>query len=245
MSQQQLFSFVTSLLPSWRKTRRRVLALGVEGLLRGRRLTLCGIARGMLSSPRTIHRVKRLWRFINNEAVDPRDVGRILGLQAFRLHSQGWVPVVLDETGLKNRATLLAAAVPYRGRALPLALHAFEPQLVRKSIWSLREGLLSVVWKALAPTDRARLLLVADRGYAASHFFRRLLNAKVAFVIRVPRRVLISMHHRRYRLEQLAADLNPGDCIFLRGVSYGPAQAQLNLLLWWEASQPEPHQPSS
>jgi hypothetical protein len=71
MSQHQLFRFVTDLLPAWRKTRRRVLALGVQGLIRRRRLTLSGIARGMDSSARAIHRVKRIWRFTNNPAVDP------------------------------------------------------------------------------------------------------------------------------------------------------------------------------
>ncbi len=48
------------------------------------------------------------------------------------------------------------------------------------------------------------------------------------------------MAHQQYRLEQLAADLNHGDCYFLTDVHYGPAHAKLNLLLWWEADQLEP-----
>jgi len=67
-----------------------------------------------------------------------------------------------------------------------------------------------------------------------------LLKAKITFVIRVPRKVLLSMNHQTYRLEELAADLSPGNCIFLQEVYYGPAQAKLNLLLWWEATQKEP-----
>jgi len=240
MSQQQLFSFVTSLLPSWRKTRRRVLGLGVEGLLRRRQLTLSGIARGLASPIRVLYRVKRLWRFIANHTLDPRDVFGSLGCQAFRTRGEGWVPLLMDETGLSDRAMLLGAAVTYRGRALPLALYAYHPQLLAKSLWALREGLLNVIWRALPEPARSRLLLVADRGYAASHFFRRLLRAEIAFVIRVPRRVLIHMHHQRYRLDLLAADLRCGDSIFLEDVRYGPAKATLNLLLWWEASQPEP-----
>jgi hypothetical protein len=47
--------FVTGLVPSWRKTRRTVLAMGALGLVRRRRLTLCGIARGMDSTCRIIH----------------------------------------------------------------------------------------------------------------------------------------------------------------------------------------------
>jgi hypothetical protein len=240
MSQPELFRFITSLLPAWRKTRRVVLALGAQGLLRRRRVTLTAIARGVDSRTRILHRVKRLWRFTNNPAVDPGHLSAALCQQAFRLRPEGWVPMVFDETGLKDRAMLLGAAFPYLGRALPLALYAYHPQLLRRSLGALREGLLVLLLKALTPQQRARLLLLGDRGYAASHFFRRLLKARIAFCIRVPRRVLLHMAHHTYRLEQLAADLNPGDHIFLQDVSYGPAKAKLNLVLWWDADQREP-----
>jgi len=225
---------------AWHKPRRVVLALGVQGLMRKRRLTLTAVARGMESRCRIIHRVKRLWRFLKNEEVDPRDAAGALARQAFELRSSGWVPVVMDETGLKDRATLLVAAVPYHGRALPLAIYAYAPKLLKKSLWALREGLLSVIRDALPPQDRSRLLLIGGRGYAASHFFRRLLDAHVAFVIRAPRRVLVHMACASHSLEMLVADLEPGQWRFLRQVYYGPLRARLNVVLWWQADQPEP-----
>ncbi len=48
------------------------------------------------------------------------------------------------------------------------------------------------------------------------------------------------MSHGLYRLEELAADLSPGDRISLSDVWYGPAKAKLNLVLWWELDQKEP-----
>ena len=239
MSQQRLFDFVTGLLPSWRKTRRRVLALGCQALIARRRLTLCGIARGLESSTRVLHRVKRIWRFLSNPGVDPRGVVRALAGEAFAL-TRGWVPIIFDETGLKERAMVLCAGTWYRGRALPLALYAYQNPKIKKSLWAYREGLLSVLWGALPEPERARFLLIADRGYAASAFFRRLLRAHINFAIRVPRRVLCGMAHQTLRLEFLAADLKHGDCIFLTDISYGPAKAKVNLLLWWEPQQPEP-----
>ena len=107
MSQQQLLKFVTDLVPSWRRSRQKVLALGSQGLLRRRRLTLTGIARGMESPIRIIHRVKRLWRFIDNPAVKPEDVVRALVSRLFAVRPVGWIPIILDETGLKDRAMLL------------------------------------------------------------------------------------------------------------------------------------------
>jgi len=189
MSQQRLYEFVTARLPSWRKTRRRVLALGVGALVRRRRLTLTGMARGMESETRIRCRVKRLWRFVNNLAVDPRDAISALAVQACRLRASGWRPLVMDETGLKDRVMLLGAAVAYHGRALPLALYPYVPERIKHSLWKLREGVVATALERLEPAHRARVLLIADRGYAASRFFARLLRSRIAFVIRVPRRV--------------------------------------------------------
>jgi len=74
-------------------------------------------------------------------------VGALAG-QAFRLRPEGWVPVIFDETGLKDRAMLLGAGTWYRGRALPLALYAYQNQQIKKSLWAYREGLLNVIREA-------------------------------------------------------------------------------------------------
>jgi len=49
-----------------------------------------------------------------------------LARRAFRLRTAGWVPIVFDETGVKERAMLLGAGTCYRRRALPLALYAYQ-----------------------------------------------------------------------------------------------------------------------
>ena len=240
MSQQQVFRFVTKLVPSWRKTRRTLLALGVRALLSRRRLTLTDLARALDSTVCIRYRVKRLWRFLSNAAVDPRQVTSALAVEACRRHATGWLPLIMDETGIGDRFMVLGAAIAHAGRALPLALYAYSPPKLKKSLWALREGLLSVVLESLPVSDRRRVLLIADRGYAASHFFQRLLNSGIGFVIRVPRKVLIHMGRQDHHLEFLAADLQPGEHRFLSGISYGPLRARLNLVLWWDHGQPEP-----
>ena len=113
-------------------------------------------------------------------------------------------------------------------------------QVLTLPLWAYREGLLSVIRESLSPSPRSRLLLIADRGYASSAFFGRLLEAQIAFCIRVPRKVLLSLAQQQHRLEFLAAELNHGDCYFLTEVLYGPAKVKLHLLLGWEPEQPEP-----
>ncbi len=130
--------------------------------------------------------------------------------EAFALRGQGWVPIIFDETGLKERAMLLGAGTWYKGRALPLAMYAYQNPKIKKSLWAYREGLLSVLSEGLSEADRARFLLIADRGYAASAFFRRLLKAHLNFAIRVPRRVLFSMAHQQPRVGNRSR--GPGAC---------------------------------
>lgn len=230
MSQQQFLSFVTALVPSWRKSQRKVLALCVRALVIRRRCTLSALARALPATCDVRYRLKRLHRFMNNPRLGLVPGWDALMRQAARLHSQGWLPLLLDETGLRDHATVLSAAVPWHGRALPVACLAFSPALIRHSLWKLREGLIWRLFRALGE-DGKRLVVVADRGFAASHFFRWLPQAGVHFVVRVPQKVYVQWPGFKALLSQI--ELKPGCLHFWTGVRYGPKQAQLNLLVVW------------
>jgi hypothetical protein len=122
-SQQRIFQFVTQLLPSRRKPRRKVLRVATQGLIRKRR-----------PRPTAASSIAcRLSRFIKNHALDPRDAVEGLSLGALALRSSSWMPGVMDDTGPKGQAMLLGAAIVHRGRAPHPALYACSLQLVRKS----------------------------------------------------------------------------------------------------------------
>jgi len=160
-----------------------------------------------------------------------------LAQEAAGLHPEEWLPMLLDETGIRDHATLLSAAVPYQGRALPIACLAFCPSLIKRSLWALGEGMIWRLYQALGE-DRDRLVVVADRGFAASHFFRWLCRAKVHFVVRVPAKAYVQWPGIKALLSHI--ELKPGCAHFWPGVRYGPKKAHLNLLVVWRRDCQEP-----
>lgn len=237
MSQQRFLQFVTDVIPSWRRSQRKVLALCVRALVLRQRCTLSALARVLPATTKIGYRVKRLARFMDNPRLKHLDGWRALAQQAAALRPEGWLPVIFDETGLRARATLLWAAVPYRGRCLPLAGLAFSPSLIKRSLWALREGLIWCLFQALNE-QASRMVVVADRGFAASHFFRWLRKAKIHFVVRVPAKVYVQWHGFRALLSQL--ELGPGSRHWLPQLQYGPKKARLNILILWRRDCPEP-----
>lgn len=230
MSQHEFLSFVTSLLPSWRKSQSKVLALCVRALVVRRRCTLSALARALPATTHVRYRLKRLARFMDNPRLQLLLGWDALAQQAAALHPKGWLPMLLDETGIRDHATLLSAAVPYRGRALPVAGLAFSPTLIRHSLFKLREGLIWRLYQSLGEEGK-RMVIVADRGFAASHFFRWLTQVKIHFVVRVPAKVYVQWPGFKALLSQM--ELKPGCSHFWPGVRYGPKQAHLNLLVVW------------
>jgi hypothetical protein len=237
MSQQQFLSFVTRLVPTWRRSQRRVLALSVRALVIRRCCTLSALARALPATTQVRYRLKRLARFMDNPRLQLLVGWDALAQQAAALHPQGWLPMLLDETGIRDHATVLSAAVPYRGRALPVAGLAFSPTLIRHSLFKLREGLIWRLYRGLGE-ERKRMVIVADRAFAASHFFRWLTQVKIHFVVRVPAKVYVHWPGFKALLSQL--DLRPGHSHFWVGLHYGPKHAPLNLLAVWRRDCKEP-----
>lgn len=237
MSQQRFLNFVAQLVPSWRASQRTVLALCVAAMVVRRCCTLSELARGLPPTTRIIYRLKRLARFVDNGRLDLLAGWQVLAQRASTLKSQGWLPVLLDETGIRDWATLLSAAVPFQGRALPVACIAFSASQIKRSLWTLREGLIKCLYDALGE-HASRMVVVADRGFAASHFFRRLRRAKVHFVVRVPAKVYVQWAGLRALLSQL--DLRPGCRHWLPDLRYGPKQARLNVLIVWQRNSRQP-----
>lgn len=237
MSQQQFRQFVAAIVPSWRRSQHKVLALCVRALVIRRRCTLSALARALPDTTHVRYRLKRLARFMSNPRLQLLLGWDALAQRAAQLHPEGWLPMLLDETGIRDHATVLSAAVPYRGRALPVAGLAFSPALIRHSLFKLREGLIWRLFQGLGE-DGKRMVVVADRAFAASHFFRWLTQVKVHFLVRVPAKVYVHWPGFKALLSQI--ELKPGCSHFWPGVCYGPKRAHLNLLVVWRKDCRQP-----
>lgn len=237
MSPHQLEQFLRIWRFPLRKTQARNLLLCISALLQARRCTLTALAR-MLPGGRLCHRIKRVWRFFDNPRVDPIALAQQVINQVGRLRPQGWLPLLVDDTALGADTSILTVAMPFRGRALPLLAIPYSLRQIRKSLWILRRNVIRQVWQSLGEHAQ-RAVLVADRAFASTRFFRDLQAAGLRFVIRVPDKVTVQWHIFRHLLQDL--DLQPGCRVWLPQVRYGTGRtASLNILAVWEANQARP-----
>lgn len=237
MSQQRFYQFVSEIVPSWRRSQLKVLALCVQALVVRRCCTLSALARALPPTTGVQYRLKRLARFVDNRRLDLLVGWKALMQQAAHAQPEGWLPVLVDETGISDHITLLTAAVPWRGRALPVAAVGYRPAQVKHSIWTLRQGLIWCLYESLQE-QRHRMVIVADRAFAASHCFRWLRRYRIHFVVRVPAKVYVQWSGLKALLSSL--ELHPGCHHWLPALRYGPQQARLNVLVVWRRDCAEP-----
>ena len=180
--------FVAELVPTWRVTRTRNLALLASALLVRRSLSLSELARAYPGGFSHHVRKKRLWRFLENRGLDLWALRRQLTYLA--LHTCGIdagqrLPVLVDLTYWEPYA-VLAASVPRAGRALPSHWRTFrrdlagEPELGQNQLVArcLAQGLERV------PLE-VQPVVVGDREFGRADLARWLTGRHWSFVLRV------------------------------------------------------------
>lgn len=247
----RLLSFCNQVAPTWRKTQVVNLALLAQALYRRRSLVLTELARAYpmpsqrkVAQPKNglLHRLKRLWRFLDNPRLDPSALMlRLSRLGCSVCRSPGLLlPVLVDLTYFEPFA-VLSANIPRGGRALPVAWRAFrrdlrgEPELSQNHII---EGLLTQMLGRLA--SPIQTVIVADREFAAARFFRFLKAKGTSFTIRVDAQTWLL--HPRFSGPLGDMGLRPGGRrLWLEGALYAKEEQEpVNLLAVWAQGQREP-----
>lgn len=220
--------FVHSFCPPLRSTRRVNLCLLIYTILCRRSLCLSELARAMPLPIAHLYRVKRLWRFLSNEAVSglafvPFFLQRLPPSPAKRR------PLILDYTAL-GPFQVLVAAIGYRGRAFPLAF-------VPISWGKLEGGLNQLEEELLLQIGSPELVVIADRGFGRASLFRFLREQGWPFVIRISGEGMIEWKGRKLRVKELP--LEKGEQRFLGGILYQQKErVRVNLALCWEGAEP-------
>ncbi len=250
---------VTAAVPSLRPTQAANLALLVSALLAKRTLCLSELARAYptpavrrLAAPKhdLLHRLKRLWRFLGNERVDP------LALQCAaiphavaRQGCGGRRGLAIDWTmfdttlpsGRPMRYQVLRIAVPCRGRAVPLLQLAYDRDRLPadRSQNQLEEDALWAAVAALPPGVRP--VVLADRGFARATFLAELKRRRLDFVVRIDKGTrLTEPDGRGWKLGE--EGLARGQVRWCPSVRYGlhhgrPRDLPLNVALCWRVAK--------
>lgn len=247
----QLFPFIKELAPTWRKTQLVNLALLASALFHKRRFLLSELARTYpipvqrkVPKPKNglIYRVKRLWRFLDNDRLDEDGLmQRLVRLSYSVCRTPGTIlPILVDLTYLDPFA-ILSASIPQGGRALPVAWRSFLRNLEGERELSqnlIIDNVLKKTRDFIAPGIDT--VIVADREFARASLFRSLRSSDSRFVIRMDAETWVL--HPQYTGPAGEIGIRAGGRrIWLQGALYGKEEQEaINLLAIWEVGQKEP-----
>lgn len=246
---------VEAALPFLAPTQKTNLSLLVSAILKKRTLCLSELARAYptpkqrrVAAPKhcLLHRLKRLWRFIDNERVDAQEVQlSLVPHTVARLGCPRLLGLAIDWTmfdsilpsGQRVRYQVLRIAVPRRGRALPLVQLAYDRDRLppERSQNQLEQDALLAVVEALPAGVRP--VILADRGFCRAGFLTWLEYQNLDYVVRLTKGACITdPDGRRWKLGE--EGLAPGELRFSEGVRYGlhhgrPRELFVNIALCW------------
>ena len=246
-------------------TQKTNLALLVSAILKKRTLCLSELARAYptpkerrVAAPKhdLLHRIKRLWRFTDNERVDALEVQMALVPYAVaRLGSPRLLGLAIDWTmfdttlpsGERMRYQVLRIAVPRKGRALPLLQLAYDRDGLspNKSQNQIEQDALLAVVRALP--GGVRPVILADRGFHRASFLAWLKRHRLDYVVRLKKGSCITEADGScWKLGE--EGLKPGELRFVQGVRYGlhhgrPRELSINVALCWKVAKSRAKEP--
>jgi hypothetical protein len=159
----------------------KALAQIVFGTMKCRRVSQADIGRAMETDTVPKYNIKRVSRFITNKRVNVAKGCRGLARIAAKA-SGGCLVVAVDWVDI-GKYKVLKAAVPIRGRAVPILFAAYPKWKLKKSQNQFEEALFDLLSK-LVPA-RTWTAIVADRGFARAELVSFLRELKMNHVIRV------------------------------------------------------------
>jgi hypothetical protein len=250
---------INSALPTLAATQATNLALLVSALLARRTCCLSALARAFptpaqrrVAQPKhdLLHRLKRLWRFLDNPRLDPLAIQT--AMIPHTLASLGrvrWLGLAVDwtmwdvtlPTGECIRYQVLRIALPLHGRALPLLQLAYDRDHLPadRSQNQLEERALAAVLAALPPGVRP--IVLADRGFARAPFLIFLQEQGVDYVVRVNKGTCLT-DARDARTKLGSEGTRPGGVRWLPRVRFGlyhdrPRDVWVNVACCWRVAK--------
>src|SRR5437588_2239113 len=154
-------------------------------------LHLTSIARVLPEGKKFKSSYKWLSRFLKCKYFDASSLAECMLAVILGNKPPGWVIVLVDQTTV-NGVEVVNAAIPFQGRAVPVAWVDFEYpwKTVDPASQNTIERYL-LTWLGLAVPRGVRLILIFDRGYARVELIKDLKHGQQPFLIRARRKVIV------------------------------------------------------
>lgn len=191
-------------------------------------LHLTSVARALPDGVKFKSSYKWLSRFLKCKYFDPSSLAECMLALILGHKPPRWVLVLVDQTTVDG-VEVVTAAIPLRGRAVPVAWVDFEypwKTLTPPSQNTIERYLLT--WLGQAAPPRVRLLLVFDRGYARVELIKDLNRGQQPFLIRAPGKVIVrtEIGGRRRRLSLARLPHRSGHPVRYRHALYHSQKAE-------------------
>lgn len=181
MFRRSVLAWIVSLCPVLRRSQSKALAEIVFGAMKCRRVSQADIGRSMETGTTPKHNIKRVSRFVGNARVNIPEGCR--GLVRIAAKASGGCLVVAVDWVDIGRFKVLKAAVPIRGRAVPILFATYPKWRLKKSQNQFEEAFFELL-STLLPA-RTWTIVVADRGFARAELASFLRELEMNHVIRV------------------------------------------------------------
>ena len=198
---QHIMSYVTRFCQGLRITQATNFTALCYALWLVRTCILSRLANVISGPQRHAHRLKRLWRLVNNPSFPAHAVMDAICMHNFKaaLAAGARRVVILDFTHLKDPYIALVAAVAFQGRAVPLLVwitthHSFE-RSQNTFVHHMLAHLKSLI---------GDFVLVADRGFGHNWTLRACRILGIDFVLRIRSDVIMQAGTRRGRAGSFA-----------------------------------------
>ncbi len=234
MSADAVIGWVLTIAAGLRLSQAKTLADLVEAAVHVGRGTLSAIGRCLPGTTAVKHRIKRVWRFCDNDHVH---VSEVMPAVIRRITAKRKKPllVALDWTDISGFHTLMAAAV-MRGRAVPLVWASYTTGQLHRSQNSFEEGLLRLLVTML-PTG-VKVILLADRGFGRTELAKTCAELSICYLIRIKPDVRVSHPSYTGRLDEYP--VKRGMWRVLAGAEYRSDKAvSLNVVIRWKKGLPK------
>ena len=191
---RHIMAYAAGFCKGFRITQVRNFARLCWAIFLRRTTVISELARAFKRPRRHSYRLKRMWRFLSNPRFNFQAVMDAVCLYnlAMALAAGACKAVLIDITFLSDGLAILAAALAWQGRAIPVCMWAFQRDNPQRSQNTLTHQMLAHLKGLLGS-----FVVVGDRGFGHSWTIECCLRLGLHFVLRIRDEVLITAGGRR------------------------------------------------
>ncbi|MCX7996058.1 MAG: transposase [candidate division WOR-3 bacterium] len=206
-----------------------------QALLEVKRPILSELAREIPWGMKFNNRLRRIWRFLAKSQFNYQSACHpLLTWILTALKDRKWLEIMCDWTKIRQYPVLFFS-IPYHKRAIPLLWLVADPDDFSPN--KLEQETIRYFLAHVPQSLRAKLVFVADRGYAKTELFTFLIALRIHFVIRVCGKVWVTTKDYQGWINWIP--LAPDEIKWFSGVLYRRKDGVvLNLLIKHERDDP-------